>query len=89
MPRARLKFSKLRQILLELGFRQVEISDKAIGFEHEQSDTLLVLPIYNPNQFVMPHHLLYIRIQLDGRGVMDAEDFDELVASKSVQKSAS
>jgi hypothetical protein len=89
MREARIKFAKLRQLLLERGFRQVEFSDRAVGFQHDESDTLIVLPLYRANQVVLPHHLLSVRVQLDGRGLMEGDEFDELVASGSVQKSAS
>jgi hypothetical protein len=89
MPPPRIKFGKLREILLDLGFREVALSDSAIGFQHDPSDTLIVLPTYRANRIVLPHHLVTVRIMLDAKGLMEADDFDDLVASVAAKRSAS
>jgi hypothetical protein len=38
---------------------------------------------------VRPHHLAKVRIMLDGKGLMEAEAFDDFVASASAKQSAS
>jgi hypothetical protein len=95
------RFSSLRRMLLDLGFKEhrllwdQEFRDGAvkrtsIGFQHDESDTLIVLPgYYRSNSRVCPHHLVSVRIMLDAKGLMDAEDFDRLVARASAQPSAS
>jgi hypothetical protein len=89
MYEPRLKFSTLRQMLSELGFRQVAVTKPFIGFQHDGSDLLIVLPSYRRNALVAPHHLVYVRLMLDGKGLMDAEEFDRLVTDTSVQHSPS
>ena len=89
MSPPRIKFGKLRQLLVGLGFREVVLSESATGFQHDPSDTLIVLPTYNANRIVLPHHLATVRIMLDGKGLMDGEAFDDLVASVAAKRSAS
>jgi hypothetical protein len=89
MPPPRIKFGQLRALLLGLGFRQVTVADSAIGFQHDPSDTLIVLPTYRANRIVLPHHLVSVRVLLDGKGLMDRAAFDDLVASLAPRRSAS
>jgi hypothetical protein len=89
MSRPRIKFAQLRQLLLGLGFREVALSESAIGFQHDHSDTLIVLPTYRSNRIVLPHHLATVRMTLDAKGLMDSDDFDDAVASAGARKSAS
>jgi len=89
MPEPRVKFSSLRQILLDLGFEQVPVTKPHIGFQHDGADLLIVLPPYRGNALVAPHHLVYVRMMLDGKGLMDAAAFDRLVANVPARHSAS
>ena len=49
----------------------------------------VALPIYRSNRIVLPHHLVTVRITLDAKGLMEADEFDDAVASASAQRSAS
>jgi hypothetical protein len=89
MAKPRFKFSGLRQVLSDLGFKQVPVTKPYIGFQHEDSDTLIVLPSYRSNSPVAPHHLVQVRVTLDAKGLMAAEEFDRLVGSVPVHHSAS
>ncbi len=89
MDKPRFKFSSLRHILSDLGFKQVPVAKPYIGFQHDESDTSIILPSYRSNSPVAPHHLLQVRITLDAKGLMAAEDFDRLVASLPIGHSAS
>ena len=101
MIKPRFRFSSLRRLLLDLGFKEhrlrwdQEFKDgpvkrTSIGFQHDESDTLIVLPgYYRSNSWVYPHHLIYVRITLDAKGLMEAEDFERLVAQATLQASAS
>ena len=89
MSPPRIKFGQLRELLFDLGFREVAISDTAVGFQHDASDTLIVLPTYRANRIVLPHHLVTVRVTLDGKGLMDGDAFDDLVASRAPRRSAS
>jgi hypothetical protein len=89
MTKPRFKFFKLRQMLLDLGFAEASVKKPFIGFQHDESDLLIVLPAYRRNSAVAPHHLVYVRMMLDGKGLMGGEDFDRLVADDSIRHPAS
>lgn len=89
MARPALSFGQLRQLLFDLGFTETVAPKEFIGFRHEETDTDIFLPIYKPHQRVAPHHLMMSRVQLDGKGILDADEFDRRVASASVKHSAS
>jgi len=89
MTEPRLRFSGLRHVLVELGFHQVAVTKPFIGFRHDESDLLIVLPAYRSNSLVAAHHLVYVRMMLDGKGLMDADEFDRLVSNDPVQHSPS
>jgi hypothetical protein len=85
----RIPFAVFGDFLEELGFRQIELSPTQVAFRHDASDTVLALPRYQPGQHVAGHHLAMFRIQLDAKGILDAQDFDRLLASAGLQQTAS
>lgn len=89
MAKSTLTFEQLRQLLLDLGFTEIVVPRRLIGFRHEESDTDIFLPIYKSNQAVAPHHLIMCRTQLDGKGILDAAEFDRRVVSAIVQHAVS
>lgn len=89
MAETRIRFANFRDFLLDLGFRQVVLSDAHMAFQHDTTDTLLALPVYKANQAVAPHHLAMFRAQLDAKGILDADDFEQLVASARLKQTAS
>ncbi len=80
MPENRITFSGLRQLLSDLGFKQVPVAKPYIGFQHEESDTSLVFPPYRSNAPAAARHLAQVRIMLDAKGLMEADDFDRFMA---------
>jgi hypothetical protein len=89
MAETRIRFANFRDFLLDLGFRQIVLSDAHMAFQHDTTDTLLALPVYKANQSVAPHHLAMFRAQLDAQGILDADDFEQLVASAQLKQTAS
>jgi hypothetical protein len=89
MSKPRITFAQLRHLLLDMGFTETVTPRSHVFFAHEPSGAEVALPIYRANQFVMPHHLLTVRFTLDGWGVMEADHFDEIVASASAKQSGS
>jgi hypothetical protein len=79
MPEPRMKFSALRKLLSDLGFREVPVKKPFIGFQHDDPNAWFVFPAYRGNSRVAAHHLAAVRIMLDGWGLMEADDFDRLV----------
>ena len=57
MPEPRMKFSALRKLLSDLGFQQVPVKERFIGFQHEDPNAWFVFPAYRGNSLVAPRHL--------------------------------
>jgi hypothetical protein len=76
-------------MLLEMGFTETVVPRSHVFFAHLRPGAEVALPIYRPNRFVLPHHLISVRITLDATGLMDRADFDDFVASISTKQSAS
>ncbi len=80
MPGPRMTFAALRRLLSGLGFREAPVRKTFIGFEHQDDpDAWFVFLAYRGNSRVAPRHLAAVRVQLDGWGLMEADDFDRLV----------
>jgi hypothetical protein len=89
MSKARFKFSSLRNLLSEVGFKEVPVKKPYIGFEHKESDAWIILPPYRSNALVAPHHLAQARITLDAKGLLDADEFDRRVGDAPARHTAS
>ena len=70
-----IKFGELRQLLLDLGFREVPGPEQII-FQHEPSDTLFVFRSYRPRDAVADYNLIEVKTMLDARGLMSVEAFE-------------
>jgi hypothetical protein len=94
MSKPRFEFASLRQLLFGLGFKEVPVNTPPgvtkpqVGFQHDDSDLLIVLPSYRSRSSVAPHHLVYVRMMLDGKGLMEADEFDRLVGNVPTPRSA-
>jgi hypothetical protein len=77
-----LRFSTLRQLLIDLGFREQTNSASCI-FEHEPTDTVLIFRAYQPREHVNWPDLVSVRRQLDERGLLAAESFDHRLRKAS------
>jgi hypothetical protein len=89
MRNPRITFAQLRRLLLDMGFTETVTPRSHVFFAHEASGAEVALPIYRANRIVLPHHLITVRIMLDGKGLMPADDFDAFVSSASAKQSAS
>ena len=90
MSNPRITFGQLRQLLLDLGFTETVSPKSHVFFAHESSGAEVALPIYRSNRIVLVHHLVTIRMMLDAKGLMEGDEFDDVVASAgSPQQSAS
>jgi hypothetical protein len=83
------KFSGLSKMLRDLGFQEASVTKPFIGFRHDASDTLIVLPAYRTNSRVAPHHLAQVRVMLDAKGLLPEDEFDRTVGNVPVRHSAS
>jgi hypothetical protein len=89
MPKPGVTFAWLRQYLIDLGFEEVVVPRSHVRFHHGKSGAEVILPVYRPNQLVIPPHLLPVRVMLDAKGLVDGGRFEEIVASASAERSAS
>ena len=90
MPNPRITFAQLRQLLMDMGFVETVTPKSHLFFAHEPSGAEVVLPVYRSNRIVLPHHLSTVRTTFDATGLMDRDDFDDLMASvASAKQSAS
>jgi hypothetical protein len=78
----------LREILTDLGFGEVGLPGNHIAFEHATSDAFLAMPKYRSNQYVAPHQLIMVRMQLDARGILDADEFNERLETDTARRHA-
>lgn len=72
----KVRFAELRQLLLELGFREA-VSPSEIVFLHQRSDTIFVFRPYRPTDPVASYNLIEVQSMLDARGLMSAETFED------------
>lgn len=82
----KITFAQLRRLLVDVGFTPIVVPGSHIGFEHHEYDFTIMLPVYKPNQVVLPHHILTVRIQLDGSGLLDGEEFDRRLGRPAIVK---
>ena len=82
-------YDRLRQLLLDIGFAENVTPKSHVFFAHDPSGAEVALPIYRSSQTVAPHHLVTVRLMLDGKGLMDAGAFNDLIASAPAKQSAS
>jgi hypothetical protein len=86
---ARLPFSALRKLLLDLGFVEKRLPPTSewpvpgIGFYHAPSDCFFVFRAYRPRERVSNYHLAGVRSQLHWRGLLDEEEFDAAMREAS------
>ena len=89
MANPRITFEQLRELLLDLGFTERETQRSHVFFAHASSGAEFALPLYRSNQIVLPHHLVTVRMMLDGKALMDGRVFDAFVATATAKQSAS
>jgi hypothetical protein len=90
MSNPRITFGQLRQSLLNMGFTETVTPQSHVFFAHQPSGAVVALPIYRSNRIVLPHHIVAIRIMLDAKGLMEGDEFDDLLsATTSTKQSAS
>jgi hypothetical protein len=76
-------FSKLRALLLDLGFIERVVDGKYLGFYHADSDTLFAFHLYRPRERVTSMDLTGVRSQLDWRGLLSEEAFEAALRKAS------
>jgi hypothetical protein len=76
-------FAQLREILLGLGYRHKDF-DKATLFEHAEAHSRLLIDRFSDDEPVEPMTIAMVRYNLDMRGIMPAQQFEELLRERSL-----
>jgi hypothetical protein len=78
MMRETITFTDVHKLLGKLGFETL-VNDRGNKvFRYPNTDVMIILPAYQPNEAVPLHHLLMIRHTLDSHGLMGTAAFDGL-----------
>jgi hypothetical protein len=76
MKTSPIRFEQLRHFLEEMGFAGSR-DEKGWRFEHRESNTVFLFRPYKPADRVYDHDLFLVRSQLNGRGLMTEQAFNE------------
>ena len=76
MKTSKVRFRKLRRLLLDLGFAETE-SVAFWRFEHPRSGAIFLFRAYRPNENVTMQDLASTRTHLDWRGLLASGAFDD------------
>ena len=76
MKASQVRFAKLQRFLEQLGFSG-DRDPHGWRFEHPSSNTVFLFRPYRPMDQVYEHDLFFVRSQLDGRGLLAEEAFEE------------
>jgi hypothetical protein len=79
MKKSTVAFADLRQLLIDLDFKNARTDRGFWAFEHKPSDTIFVFRPYRPGDRVSLHDLDTVRRHLDYRGLLAENTFDNLV----------
>jgi hypothetical protein len=78
MKHDKVTLAELVRLLARFGFESTRLRDRLL-FEHEASDTLLVLRRYRANEAIGEADLISVRHMLDQRGFVERNAFEEAV----------
>jgi hypothetical protein len=76
MKTSHVPFGQLQRFLQQLGFSERR-DQNGWRFEHAPSNTFFLFRAYRPTDRVYEHDLFLVRSQLNGRGLMSEDAFDE------------
>jgi hypothetical protein len=78
VKRTDVTYGQLDKVLRSLGFscRLVKGKPPARHYEHKETGAFITLPPYPDSDRVLEHHLVTVRVTVDGFGVADAKVFD-------------
>ena len=78
----------LRQLLIDLGFEQAEVTDKKQRvFRHPESGCTLMLPDNKSLESPRPADLIGVKTHLAYQGHLDEEAFEHFVKQRQLQDS--
>ncbi|MEN8221516.1 MAG: type II toxin-antitoxin system HicA family toxin [Pseudomonadota bacterium] len=79
-----LTFSKLKSLLMDLGFSEVITRESShTVFKNPTSDSIIVLPPLSPQQLVSPRHIAVVRRILIENNLLDKNKLSPLITMLS------
>jgi len=77
----KLTFSKLKKLLINLGFSEITIRKGShIVFKNPSHDSIIVLPPFSPQRFVSSRHIAAIRRIIVENNILDNNKFNQLIS---------
>lgn len=79
MTATEVTYGQLDRVLRSLGFssRLVQGNPPARHYEHKDTGAFITVPPFAESDRVLEHHLVTVRVTLDGFGIADATTFAE------------
>ena len=77
MTTTEVTYGQLDKALRSLGFssRLVQAKPPARHYEHQQTGAFITIPPFAESDRVLEHHLVMVRVTLDGYGIADPTAF--------------
>lgn len=82
MKTSSVRFDRLRQVLTQMGFAETQ-QHAGWRYEHSPTGTMFLFRPYQSTDLIYEHDLFLVRAQLDGRGVMSQQVFNESLTKQS------
>jgi hypothetical protein len=82
MKKRGITFSELRQLLLDVGFRETPEKTR-MRFVHPGLDHVMLFRLYRPKEIVQARDLVLVRWQLIHNGLIDEADLDRFLQKAS------
>jgi hypothetical protein len=81
MTTTELTYGQLDRVLRSLGFssRLVQSKPPARHYEHQETGAFITIPPFPESDRVLEHHLVTVRVTLDGFGIADPTAFAEQI----------
>ncbi|MGK7923771.1 MAG: hypothetical protein AB4290_00710 [Spirulina sp.] len=73
-------YSQLKTFLFQLQFTLLPVQGNHLVFQHPESEALIVLPHYEPNDAIARVHWILIHRILIEYGVLDEENIERFLA---------
>ena len=74
-------FAQFDAVLAELGFKSNVVPGSHVNYEHAKSGAVLMIRLHKPTDVVPNYVLISTRVQLDGQGVIEANNFEAMLSA--------
>ena len=84
MKRSDVTYKEFDQVLVELGFERFRTKDGFRLYRHDPTETVVLLPGEPDDEYVPVYHVRGNAFILDGRGVVERDEFERMIAERKV-----